>query len=202
LSRPRKRKVIAYSTPLKSGLPKSVELDYKKKAVLAADIDAVSDRMQLTLYFDGLCEPRNPGGIPVYAFIVRDSSSEQVLAKDAGLAGEPWTENATHNLAEYTAAIMGVRWAKVHAQTAELSIHGDSELVIRQVNKVYKVKSPKMLPLFTELTGLLNGLSWKAVWVPRAKNSQADKLANDFYREYCIKHHRKILLTMRERGAI
>jgi ribonuclease HI len=97
---------------------------------------------------------------------------------------------------------MAVRWVKEHVSNAALSIHGDSQLVIRQMNKVYKVKSARMVPLFNELTKLLSGLAWKAVWVPREKNSQADMLANDFYRNYCIKHHGKVLLTMRERGAI
>lgn len=116
--------------------------------------------------------------------------------------GKPWTQNATHNLAEYTAAIMGVKWVKEHVSTADLLIYGDSELVINQMNQVYKVKSARMLPLFNELTGLLNGLAWKALWIPRGKNSQADRLANEFYGDYCIKHHGEILLTMRERGAI
>jgi ribonuclease HI len=158
--------------------------------------------VKLTLYFDGLCEPKNPGGIPVYAFIVLDSSNERVLAQEAGLAGEPWVESATHNLAEYTAAIKGVKWAKEHSSTEELSIYGDSELVIRQLNKVYRVKSPRMLPLYTELTGLLKGLAWKAVWVPRNDNSESDKLANDFYEAYCIEHHGRVLPTIRQRGAI
>ncbi len=156
----------------------------------------------LSLHFDGLCEPKNPEGIPVYAFIVSDTSSEQILAREAELAGNPWVETATHNLAEYTAAIRGVKWIREYAPTGELLIYGDSELVIRQLNKVYKVRSPRMIPLFNELIAQLKGLSGKAEWVPREKNSQADKLANDFYRDYCIKHYGKVMPTMRETGAI
>ncbi len=50
------------------------------------------------IYFDGLCEPKNPGGIPIYAFTIADPMTGQFLAQQAGLAGEPWNENATHNL--------------------------------------------------------------------------------------------------------
>jgi len=154
------------------------------------------------IYFDGLWEPKNPEGIPVYAFIVSDSDSGRVLCQEAGLAGEPWSKDATHNLAEYTAAINAVKWVKGHIPTKELLVFGDSELVINQLNKIYKVKSQKIRPLLNELTGLLEGLWWKATWVPREENYEADKLANEFYRDYCITHEGKVLPTMRETGAI
>ena len=154
------------------------------------------------IYFDGLCEPKNPEGIPVYAFIVSDPDSGAILGQEAGLAGEPWSKDATHNLAEYTAAIKAVNWVKEHLPTKELLIYGDSKLVINQLSKIYKVKSQNIRPLFNELIGLLEGLSWKAVWVLREKNYDADKLANDFYREYCITHEGRVLPTMRETGAI
>jgi len=116
--------------------------------------------------------------------------------------GEPWRSDATHDLAEYTAAINAVKWVRKHTQAAELSIYGDSKPVIQQLNKVYKVKSGEMLPLFNELTAQLEGISWRAVWVPREKNSEADKLVNDFYKDYCIQHYGKVIPTMRETGAI
>jgi len=156
----------------------------------------------IQIYFDGLCEPKNPGGIPVYAFIVSDSDSGTVLGQEAGLAGEPWSKDATHNLAEYTAAITAVKWVRKRVQTKELLIYGDSELVINQLNKVYKVKSQRIRPLFTELIGLLEAISWKAIWIPREKNYDADKLANEFYRNYCVTREGKIMPTMRETGAI
>jgi len=154
------------------------------------------------IYFDGLCEPKNPGGIPVYAFTISDPETGQFLAQEAGLAGEPWTENATHNLAEYMAAIRAVEWLKEHTPVTNLIIYGDSQLVIRQLNKNYQVRSANILPLYDRLTRLLGGVEWKAVWTPREKNRLADKLGNDFYKDYCIKHHGKVLPTMRERGAI
>ena len=74
--------------------------------------------------------------------------------------------------------------------------------MINQLNRVYKINSQRMRPLFNELMSQLEGLSWKAVWVPRENNLPADKLANDFYRDYCIKHYGKVMPTMRENGAI
>src|SRR5437867_8659183 len=103
LSRPRKRKTIVDSIPARSGLPKSAESGYKKNR--DASVHAAFEPAQLTMHFDGPCEPQNPGGIPVYAFIVSETSTRRVLAQEAGLAGEPWRSDATHDLAEFTAAI-------------------------------------------------------------------------------------------------
>jgi len=50
----------------------------------------------------------------------------QFLAQQAGLAGEPWNENATHNLAEYTAPIKAVEWLREHTSVTKLTIYGDS----------------------------------------------------------------------------
>lgn len=86
-SRSRKPKPISYPNPVKSGLSSSVELGYERKG-LTANLDSASGRVQLTLYFDGLCEPKNPGGIPVYAFIVGNLGSGEILARQVGLAGE------------------------------------------------------------------------------------------------------------------
>jgi len=176
-------------------------MEYNRKPNREPSVHA-ADPALLTIYFDGLCEPKNPGGVPVYAFIVSDTTTGRILTQEAGLAGAPWVESATHDLAEYTAAIMGVKWVREHAPIVELSIYGDSKPVIQLLNKVYKARSREMLPLFNELTGQLEGLSWKAVWVPRENNSQADKLTNDFYRDYCIEHHGRVLPTMRDTGAI
>ena len=156
----------------------------------------------IQIYFDGLCEPKNPGGIPVYAFIVYDSDSGRILGQEAGLAGEPWSRDATHNLAEYTGAIKAAEWVREHSPEFEVLIYGDSELVVNQLNKVYKIKSQSMRKLHNELVCQLEGLSWKAIWVPREKNLNADGLANDFYRKYCITHEGKVIPTMRETGAI
>ena len=154
------------------------------------------------IYFDGLCEPRNPEGIPVYAFLIYDSDTRKLLAQEAGLAGEPRRRDSTHNLAEYKAAINGVKWVKEHHLEVQIVLYGDAKLVIHQLDGSYKVRSERMIPLHAELTSLLEGLRWKAVWVKREENEGADKLANEFYNDYCIKRYGKLMPTMRDRGAI
>lgn len=85
----------------------------------------------------------------------------------------------TNNVAEYTGAIEAVRLALKNGVT-HLELRADSELLVKQVNGEYRVKAPHLQPLFQALRGELARLvRWRAVHVPRAQNSLADKLSND-----------------------
>jgi ribonuclease HI len=56
----------------------------------------------------------------------------------------------------------------------------DSELVVRQVNGVYKVKHPNMRPLFLRALELLRRFeSFQVRHIPRSDNAAADKLVNE-----------------------
>jgi ribonuclease HI len=85
---------------------------------------------------------------------------------------------ATNNVAEYRAVIRGVeRAAQLGAR--EIELIGDSELVVRQLNGIYKVKHAALRPLYLEATaGLRRFDRWKARNVPRADNAHADMLVN------------------------
>ena len=55
----------------------------------------------------------------------------------------------------------------------------DSELLVRQLNGAYRVKSQNILPLYHELTILLGKIpEWKIQHVRREENACADALAN------------------------
>lgn len=62
------------------------------------------------IYFDGLCEPVNPKGVAVYAFIAFNEKQE-VIDDDVDLACKPFTSQATNNFAEYRALIKALEWA-------------------------------------------------------------------------------------------
>jgi ribonuclease HI len=60
-----------------------------------------------------------------------------------------------------------------------LRAYADSELMVRQINGVYKVKSPDLQPLFREAKALISKLkSFSIHHVPREQNREADRLAN------------------------
>ncbi|MFL6511285.1 MAG: ribonuclease H, partial [Nitrososphaera sp.] len=62
----------------------------------------------IEVYFDGLCQPINPGGISCFAFLVK--SNGRTIHSEYGLAAEPFSENSTNNVAEYTALTKALQW--------------------------------------------------------------------------------------------
>jgi ribonuclease HI len=56
---------------------------------------------------------------------------------------------------------------------------GDSELIAKQIQGLYKVKHPSMRPLYLEAMEALRAFdSWSIRTVPRAQNAEADALVN------------------------
>ncbi len=86
---------------------------------------------------------------------------------------------ATNNFAEYSALIIALEAAsKMGAE--EVRVHADSELMVKQVNGVYRVKSPDLKPLYEQVMKLLgNFRKYKVSHVYRDKNTEADRLANE-----------------------
>ena len=84
----------------------------------------------------------------------------------------------TNNVAEYRALLAGIEAAATQ-QITDLRIRLDSELIVKQLKREYRVKSPDLKPLYEEaVTALQSFAQWEVQHVPRAKNSRADALAN------------------------
>ena len=138
----------------------------------------------IEVYFDGLCEPRNPGGVPTYGFVVyRDGRK---IHEGRGLAGKPYAPSATNNVAEYTGAVRALEHLIAEKLTDEpILVRGDSLLVINQVNSLWKVKSPNIAPLNAKVRELFFKFKdLKFEWVPRERNKDADALTNLAYAEF------------------
>jgi ribonuclease HI len=85
---------------------------------------------------------------------------------------------ATNNVAEYTALITAMEEAKKLGAT-KVQIHGDSELVVRQMTGVYRVKHPDLIPLFRRAKELFDSFEAAAIGHNyREKNELADTLGN------------------------
>src|SRR5688572_13641803 len=138
----------------------------------------------LVINFDGLCLPKNPGGVATYGFVAKRGA--KVVHEEGGLAAPPYTPEATNNVAEYMGVLKALEWAHREGLTAEkIVVRGDSELVIRQIKGEYKVKSPSIVNLFTQVRDLarqFTAISFE--WVPREENREADALTNRAYAEF------------------
>ena len=130
----------------------------------------------LTVFTDGGSRG-NPGkagiGIAIYDNCSASDPSLQLLEEIAEFIGE-----TTNNVAEYKALIKALE-AVIKYNPKEVVFKLDSELLVKQINGVYKVKSKNMIPLFKEVITLLRDIpKWKVVHIPREENSAADELAN------------------------
>jgi ribonuclease HI len=136
----------------------------------------------ITVWFDGACEPQNPGGHGTYGLVIASSDDGETLVTDRGYIGHG--EGITNNVAEYTALIEALEYVHDHAPTAQVTVHGDSQLVIRQLTGEYRVRSERLRPLWQEATHLARDLDLIFEWVPREQNERADGLSRRAYHEH------------------
>ncbi|MEP9412566.1 MAG: ribonuclease HI family protein [Candidatus Brocadia sp.] len=125
---------------------------------------------ELIIHTDGASRG-NPGkaGIGVAIFDVDYHLIEEVCR----FIGE-----STNNIAEYQAMILAARKAIAY-NAKKVIFKTDSELLVRQLNGEYRVKSPNILPLYNDLMKLLSKIpTWKIQHVRREENVIADTLAN------------------------
>jgi ribonuclease H / adenosylcobalamin/alpha-ribazole phosphatase len=86
---------------------------------------------------------------------------------------------ATNNVAEYRGLIAGLEDA-VKLGATEAAVLMDSKLVVEQMSGRWKVKHPDLIELHAEarkLASRFDRISY--AWIPRARNSHADRLANE-----------------------
>ena len=100
---------------------------------------------------------------------------------DGRLLGElkKYVGRTTNNVAEYYALIAALDYARAHG-IRKLRVRSDSELLVRQMQGRYKVKSPDLRPLHERARRLSQGLAHFSIeHVPREQNREADRLANE-----------------------
>jgi ribonuclease HI len=141
----------------------------------------------IELYFDGACQPWNPGGVASYGFVVfRDGVC---LKEGKGIAAVPGAPEATNNVAEYAGLLAGLKAVREAGLGENVAVMGDSQLAINQVSGIYavnaehlKVPHGKACLLVSELRA--SGVSVSLKWIPREKNEHADRLSNEAAKEY------------------
>lgn len=135
----------------------------------------------IEIYFDGLCQPINPGGIACYAFVVK--SDGKTIYSDYGVVGEPFSNESTNNVAEYTALVKALEWLIANNLVADkVDIKSDSQLIVNHLSGNYKVKAKRIIPLYHRVILLKSKFRDVQIkWVPREKNREADMLTNKAY---------------------
>jgi ribonuclease HI len=113
----------------------------------------------------------NPGPA-AYGVVIRDPKGG-VVAKLKKYIGR-----MTNNVAEYYGLIAALDYAQSQG-IRQLRIEADSELMVKQMRGLYKVKSPELRPLYERARKMAQALeSFRIDHVYREQNSEADALAN------------------------
>ncbi|MBN1124060.1 MAG: phosphoribosylglycinamide formyltransferase [Sedimentisphaerales bacterium] len=125
---------------------------------------------RLTLYTDG--GSRGNPGPAAGAYVLTDENGKLIEGRGCFLG------KTTNNVAEYTGLLEGLRAARRLGVTS-ITVFSDSELLVRQINGQYKVKSDNLKDLFSECMNEMAGFfGWQVNHVRREQNPDADRLAN------------------------
>ncbi len=125
------------------------------------------------LYTDGAARG-NPGPAAVGAVLYRGPIGPVEVVEELSLA----IGHTTNNVAEYRGVIEGLQMAIPH-DPSYLVLRSDSLLLVRQLLGEYRVRSPKLQPLYRQARALLGKLPQVEVeHVHREANRHADRLAN------------------------
>lgn len=94
----------------------------------------------------------------------------------------------TNNVAEYSALIKGLEKAK-SLGLKKIKVFLDSELVVKQINGIYKVKNINLRPLWMKARIILEDFdSYKVIHIDRVRNSDADTLAKNAIKRKQVKN--------------
>ncbi len=124
----------------------------------------------LYIYTDGASRG-NPGEAGAGIIIYNEAGG--IIRKTKKYLG-----NTTNNVAEYLALIIALKEA-LELKADIVHLFSDSELIVRQIKGIYKVRDRKMRILSSEAKKLLsNFIQYDIICIDRRKNREADKLAN------------------------
>jgi len=131
---------------------------------------AMAPDSEYLLYCDGAARG-NPGPAST-GYVLVDADGHEIVARGERLGVQ------TNNVAEYTALVHGLD-AALELGVRRLRVRMDSELVVRQLLGIYRVRNPGLQPLFIAVQERRRRFAAFAIeHVPRRDNSRADALAN------------------------
>lgn len=129
---------------------------------------------EIEIYIDGASKG-NPGPSGIGVVITRDGETIKNISSYIG--------NATNNVAEYSALVYALQEALM-LKAENIKVNTDSQLLYRQVKKIYKIKNPNILGLYNQVTHLMSAFKEVSLnHIAREHNRGADKLANRAIRE-------------------
>jgi len=128
------------------------------------------ERALVTANVDG--GARGNPGPAAYGIVLREAGGATLIATGK------YVGRATNNVAEYYGLIAALDAARERGVT-RLRVESDSELLVRQMQGRYRVKSADLRPLHERAVKLSHGFEYFDIaHIPREKNREADRLVN------------------------
>ena len=132
--------------------------------------------MNINVYTDG--GSRGNPGHSGYGLVIYDDD-QKIIFQDSKYLGI-----RTNNEAEYSGLIGALNWINDNQNLLKISkinFNSDSQLMIRQLQGLYKVKAPNLIPIFQQAQNLIKSISSPIIFtdVRRDFNKLADQLANE-----------------------
>lgn len=90
----------------------------------------------------------------------------------------------TNNVAEYEGLLAAAKWLHENARGEKIMVLGDSQLVIRQMQGDWQIRSATSKKYVPLIRRLLDGLDVTFSWIQREDNKDADELSRVAYRSY------------------
>jgi ribonuclease HI len=129
-------------------------------------------------YFDGACEPTNPGGnMGIGAVILL--GDKVIYEHSEYIPSSKMNGKTSNNIAEYMGllAIFGYMYRNGLNQN-QIDVYGDSKLVVCQMNREWKMNKGAYIPYAQRALKALEFFPDIAfAWIPREKNGLADDLS-------------------------
>lgn len=141
---------------------------------------------KIVVYFDGACEPINPGGTAAYGVVIIEENAQELFRESKVFIPKKGKEKETsNNVAEYSGFLKALSWLHEHGyKDSDILVRGDSQLVIYQnwidprYNKKWKVRGGHYLPVCRKAQKMLKKFTnIRGEWIPREENNLADELS-------------------------
>ena len=140
----------------------------------------------IKVYFDGACEPKNPGGTAAYGVVVLENDKRLYEASKVFKPIPGKEKQTSNNVAEYSGFLDALEFLQSHSlHNKEILVYGDSKLVICQMfgdkqrgDHKWRILKGFYKPIALRAQEKLKAFSKiKGQWIPREQNTIADELS-------------------------
>lgn len=138
-----------------------------------------SNKLVIEAYFDGCCEPINPGGTASYGAVIFINKERVWECSEIFFPEKGKEKQTSNNVAEYCGFLSILKYLSENKLNKEkICVYGDSKLVIEQMSGNWQMRNGFYIPVAKEALTLLKSFSKiKLSWIPRDKNDIADELS-------------------------